>query len=145
MKLARHLHFVILLLPFLGDSCLSTAPRAQGGPFTEQGPEPANGVYYDCVVVERLHLTKEGYRPSRIPDTGLAGRRHLTIDRRTGEVRGAFTRLTMGAHQGDQDVTQLQCLHDKGVCCRWYARKRSHPKSYARRDAVCFNRPADHP
>ena len=77
-----------------GDSGSAAGPHQLGG---EQfkfgppldlvpGPAPANGAYYDCEVVEHLHLTKDGYRSEPIPD--LQRRRQVTIDKKSGNVQG---------------------------------------------------------
>jgi hypothetical protein len=87
---------VSLLLPLLSGVFLGTAPKAQQlqntpsniGPRVLEGPMPANGVYFDCEVVEHLNLTKEGYKP--FPAAELEGARHLTIDWRSGEVRSRY-------------------------------------------------------
>ena len=101
MKLLRHLLLIVLAL-FL------VVPRTVR----------ANDVYFDCVVIEHLRLTKEGYRPypawsSRVGD-------HLTINKQTGAIRGDFF------HPGGQNVIRLRCLHVERVCLRWHARERSY-------------------
>jgi hypothetical protein len=52
------------------------------------GPQTvrANDVYYDCVVVEHLHLTEEGYRP--YPAWSSKVGQSLIISKHSGEVRG---------------------------------------------------------
>lgn len=96
MRLVRRLHFVILLLPLISGIFPGTTARAQLAPnigpsVLQPGPSPANGVYFDCEVVEHLHLTNGGYRSYPSPDPVLGG--HLTIDRRSGEVSGRLFAL----------------------------------------------------
>lgn len=79
---------VSLLLPLLSGVFLSTAPRAQQlpSPFV-----PANGVYWDCEVVEHLYLWKEGFRSFPTPDPKHGS--HLIINMRSGEVSGPLPDL----------------------------------------------------
>ena len=89
---------VALLLAFLGGmSLISGAAGAEQlggeqppniGPSVDlvPGPAPANGVYYDCEVVEHLHLTKDGYRPKPAPNSQL--RRQVIIEKKSGKVQG---------------------------------------------------------
>jgi hypothetical protein len=67
MRLLRGLHFAVLFL------------------LVGSGPVGADDNYYDCEVVQHLHLTKEGYRPYPAPDRILGSR--FVIDKRSGEVQ----------------------------------------------------------
>jgi hypothetical protein len=51
----------------------------------------ATDLYYDCVVVEHLYLTKQGYRPHPHPYPQLGS--HLVIDKQSGVVQGPVPSL----------------------------------------------------
>ena len=74
MKLLRQPHLVVLLIFLVGP-----------------GPTRADDVYYDCEVVEHLHLTKGGYRPYPTPNSKLGS--HLIIDKQSGTVRWPYFSL----------------------------------------------------
>ena len=111
---------VSLLLPLLSGVFLSTAPRAQQlpSPFV-----PANGVYWDCEVVEHLYLWKEGFRSFPTPDPKHGS--HLIINMRSGEVSGPLPDLQWSRMPVVKTFSRLQCLHDERTCCRWHTRERS--------------------
>jgi hypothetical protein len=77
MKRFHHLHLIVLLLIVFGSATVS-----------------AEDNYYNCVVVEHLQLTKEGYRPAGERDAFSFGFTklgdHFRINKQSGEVMGSF-------------------------------------------------------
>jgi hypothetical protein len=66
-----HHHFIALLLLVVGSA-----------------PVRADDNYYNCVVVQHLHLTEEGYTPHPHPYPPLGTR--FTINKQSGAVVGIF-------------------------------------------------------